>query len=194
MYQLERSDIRAPWLSIECAPRIETRQYWVGDVTEMYTRRKVFSSRDCQVLVRQSPVVTIRRPERIIRDLKMNSPKRVLLVEDFEDSRTGLRKLLEIEGYEVIEAADGARAIEAALTLRPDIILMDLSLPVIDGFIATRRIKQDAAMRGVPIIALSAHDVEDVQSLVTSAGCADFVTKPVDFSVLLTQMAKYLPN
>ena len=122
----------------------------------------------------------------------MISSKRVLLVEDFEDSRTGLRKLLEIEGYEVIEAADGEQAIEAALSSKPDIILMDLSLPVMDGFIATMKIKEDVRMSGVPIIALSAHDVDEVQRMVISAGCIDFVTKPVDFSVLLTQMNKYL--
>jgi CheY-like chemotaxis protein len=124
----------------------------------------------------------------------MNSPKRVLLVEDFEDSRTGLRKLLEIEGYEVIEAADGAQAVEAALNSKPDIILMDLSLPVIDGVNATKKIKEDTAMNGVPIIALSAHDVSHVQWMVAKAGCVDYVTKPVDFSALLLVMAKYLPR
>jgi DNA-binding response OmpR family regulator len=124
----------------------------------------------------------------------MISPKRVLLVEDFEDSRTSLRKLLEIEGYEVIEAGDGARAIEAALTSRPDIILMDLSLPVVDGFIATKRIKEDASMKDVPIIALSAHDVNDVETMVANAGCIDIVTKPVELSVLLARIARYLPK
>lgn len=124
----------------------------------------------------------------------MISSKRVLLVEDFEDSRTGLRKLLEIEGYEVIEAADGEQAIEAALSSKPDIILMDLSLPVMDGFIATMKIKEDVTMSGVPIIALSARDVDEVQRMVTSAGCIDFVTKPVELSVLLAQMDKYLPE
>lgn len=122
----------------------------------------------------------------------MNSPKRVLLVEDFDDSRTGLKKLLEIEGYEVIEAADGAQAIEAAVNLKPDIILMDLSLPVIDGLRATKRIKEDAAMNCVPILALSAHDPDEVKLMVARAGCVDFVTKPVDFSALLVVMAKYL--
>ena len=122
----------------------------------------------------------------------MNSPKRVLLVEDFEDSRTGLKKLLEMEGYEVIEAADGEQAIEAAFNSKPDIILMDLSLPVIDGFNATKKIKEDAAMNGVPIVALSAYEQGDVQRMVAKAGCVDFVTKPVDFSALLAVMAKYL--
>lgn len=124
----------------------------------------------------------------------MISPKRVLLVEDFDDSRTGLRKLLEIEGYEVIEAADGAQAIEAALNSKPDIILMDLSLPVVDGFIATKKIKEDATMKDVPIIALSAHDPDDVEGMLTIAGCVDFVTKPVELSVLLAQMARYLSD
>jgi two-component system, cell cycle response regulator DivK len=123
---------------------------------------------------------------------KRVQPKRVLLVDDFEDSRTGLRKLLEIEGYEVIEAADGEQAIEAAFDSRPDIILMDLSLPVIDGVSATKRIKEDAAMGAVPIVALSAHDLDEIQRMVATAGCVDFVTKPVDFSALLLVMAKYL--
>jgi len=124
----------------------------------------------------------------------MNSPKRVLLVDDFEDSRIGLKKLLEIEGYEVIEAADGAQAIESALSSRPDIILMDLSLPGIDGFSATQRIKEDAAMNRVPIIVLSAHDEEHIEPMIEKAGWVDFVTKPVDFEALLVRMAKYLPE
>ncbi|HXU35789.1 MAG TPA: response regulator [Blastocatellia bacterium] len=124
----------------------------------------------------------------------MNSHKRVLLVDDFEDSRTGLKKLLEIEGYEVIEAADGAQAIECALSSKPDIILMDLSLPGIDGFSATKRIKEDAAMNSVPIIALSAHDVEYIERFVETAGWVDYVTKPVDIEALLDRLAKYLPD
>lgn len=124
----------------------------------------------------------------------MNSPKRVLLVDDFEDSRTGLKKLLEIEGYEVIEAADGAQAIESALSSRPDIILMDLSLPGIDGFSATKSIKANAAMSSIPIIALSAHDVEYVEQMISKAGWVDFVTKPVDFDALLVRMARHLPE
>ena len=122
----------------------------------------------------------------------MRTPKRVLLVEDFEDSRTGLSKLLEIEGYEVVEATDGAQAIDFAISSRPDIILMDLSLPIIDGLSATRRIKENVSVRDIPIIALSAHDMEDVQTMVTMAGCADFMTKPVDFPALLDMLSKYL--
>ena len=122
----------------------------------------------------------------------MTTPKRVLLVEDFEDSRTGLSKLLEIEGYEVVEATDGAQAIDLAISSKPDIILMDLSLPIIDGLSATRKIKQNVSVRDIPIIALSAHDMDDVQMMVTMAGCAGFVTKPVDFPVLLDLLKEYL--
>ena len=124
---------------------------------------------------------------------KMNPTKRVLLVEDFEDSRFSLSKLLEIEGYEVLEAGDGAQAIDIAINSKPDLILMDLSLPVIDGLSATKQIRENAAMNSVPIIALSAHDIVDFQGKAKDAGCTDYVTKPVDFNALITMMAKYLP-
>jgi two-component system cell cycle response regulator DivK len=118
--------------------------------------------------------------------------KRVLVVEDFEDSRTGLSKLLESEGYEVLQAADGAQAIDLALDRNPDIILMDLTLPLIDGLTATKKIKETKSMSAVPVIALTAHDLEEVKGMVDSAGCADFVTKPVNFSTLLALISKYL--
>ena len=123
----------------------------------------------------------------------MNSAKRVLLVDDFEDSRFSLSKLLEIEGYEVIEAGDGAQAIELALADKPDLILMDLSLPIIDGLSATRQIRQNEAMKSVPIIALTAHDLVDFQAKAMDAGCTDYATKPVDFNALMILMSKYLP-
>lgn len=124
---------------------------------------------------------------------KMTPAKRVLLVEDFEDSRFSLSKLLEIEGYEVLEAGDGAQAVDIAINSKPDLILMDLSLPVIDGLSATKQIRENAAMNSVPIIALSAHDLIDFQVKAKDAGCTDYVTKPVDFTVLMTMLAKYLP-
>jgi CheY-like chemotaxis protein len=123
----------------------------------------------------------------------MTDAKRVLLVEDFEDSRFSLSKLLQIEGYEVMEAVDGAQAIDLARKNRPDLILMDLTLPVLDGLSATRKIRQDQSMEGVPIIALSGHDLTDIQAKAMAAGCTDYVTKPIDFNNLITIMAKYLP-
>lgn len=122
-----------------------------------------------------------------------SSPKRVLLVEDFEDSRFSLSKLLEIEGYEVLEASDGAQAIKLALDAKPDIILMDLSLPVIDGLSATKRIRENEAMKSVPIIALTAHDLIDFQAKARDAGCTDYASKPIDFNELITMISKYLP-
>ena len=124
----------------------------------------------------------------------MNSAKRVLVVDDFDDSRFSLSTLLKIEGYEVIEATDGAQAIEKALSDKPDLILMDLSLPVIDGLSATRQIRQSDAMKRVPIIALTAHDLIDIQNQAQDAGCTDYAPKPIDFTLLIDMMAKYLDN
>src|SRR5215510_5150810 len=122
----------------------------------------------------------------------MRSRKRVLLVEDFEDSRIGLSKLLETEGYDVLEASDGAEAIEIAIESKPDLILMDLSLPVVDGLYTTRKIKENEATKTVPIIALSAHSRDDARSVAQAAGCVDFITKPVDFSALAAAISKHL--
>jgi two-component system, cell cycle response regulator DivK len=124
--------------------------------------------------------------------------KRVLLVEDFEDSRFSLSKLLEIEGYEVLEAGDGAEAVNLALSAKPDLILMDLSLPIIDGLSATKKIREHEsqshdAVYPVPIIALSAHDLSDFHTRARDAGCTDYVTKPIDFDALMVVMSKYLP-
>ncbi|HSE98995.1 MAG TPA: response regulator [Blastocatellia bacterium] len=122
----------------------------------------------------------------------MTTTKRVLLVEDFEDSRYSLCKLLQIEGYEVLEAVDGAQAIDMAREVKPDLILMDLTLPIIDGLSATRRIREDREMELVPIIALSGHDMSDLQDRAIAAGCTDYLTKPIDFNNLITVMSKYL--
>lgn len=126
-------------------------------------------------------------------ELVTGTGKRVLLVEDFEDSRFSLTKLLEFEGYEVLEAEDGAQAIDMAIKDRPDLILMDLSLPVIDGLSATRQIREHEAMTSIPIIALSAHDLLDFRNKARDAGCTDYVTKPVDFGALISMLTKYLP-
>lgn len=114
----------------------------------------------------------------------MERAKRILVVDDFEDSRFSLARLLEIEGFDVLEASDGAQAIETALSESPDLILMDISLPVIDGMDATRQIK--ARLEAIPIIALSAHDGADYQSKAKEAGCDDYITKPIDFEGLLS--------
>ena len=108
----------------------------------------------------------------------------VLLVEDTEDNRLMLRRLLEMSGFRVVEALNGKQAIDLALEIRPEIILMDLSLPFIDGIAATRRIRKIPELRKVPIVVVSAHDSTDFHSLALDAGCDAYVTKPVHYPEL----------
>ena len=110
----------------------------------------------------------------------------VLLVEDTEDNRFMMRRLLEMTGYRVVEAMNGEEAVKLAEQETPQLILMDLSLPVIDGLAATRLIRQLPQLASTPIIAVSAHDTSDFQSEAIKAGCNSYVTKPIDFSELET--------
>ncbi len=108
----------------------------------------------------------------------------VLLVEDTEDNRQMMRRLLEMSGFRVVEALNGREAVELALEVKPQIILMDLSLPFVDGISATRQIRSEPELRGVPIVAVSAHDTADFHSLALDAGCNAYVTKPVHYPEL----------
>src|SRR5215204_7057885 len=109
----------------------------------------------------------------------------VLVVEDFEDNRFMMRRLLEMSGYRVVEAVNGNQAVECAASENPDIILMDLSLPQLDGLAATRRIRAREGLRKVPIVAVSAHDSADFHAEALAAGCNEYVTKPIDFDQLV---------
>jgi len=111
-------------------------------------------------------------------------PLTVLLVEDTEDNRFMMRRLLEMSGYRVIEAMNGEEAVKLAKRESPQLILMDLSLPVIDGLAATRLIRKLPEFEATPIIAVSAHDTSDFQSEAIDAGCNSYVTKPIDFNEL----------
>ena len=111
-------------------------------------------------------------------------PLTVLLVEDTEDNRFMMRRLLEMAGYEVVEATNGEEAVKLARAETPQLILMDLSLPVIDGLAATRLIRKLPALSSTPIIAVSAHDTSDFQDEAVEAGCNSYVTKPIDFNQL----------
>jgi CheY-like chemotaxis protein len=117
--------------------------------------------------------------------------KTVLLVEDFADSRFILRRLLEMDGYRVVEATNGREAVEFAGRECPDLILMDLSLPELDGLSATKLIRKLEDLCDVPIIALTAHDPEQFHSAALEAGCDEFMTKPVDFDRLEGVMARF---
>ena len=109
----------------------------------------------------------------------------VLVVEDFEDNRFMMKRLLEMSGYRVVEAVNGNQAVESAAREQPDIILMDLSLPLLDGLAATRRIREQQGARRVPIVAVSAHDSADFHAEALAAGCNEYVTKPIDFDQLV---------
>lgn len=108
----------------------------------------------------------------------------VLLVEDYEDNRLMMRHLLEMSGYQVFEAANGEQAIKLARLKTPDLILMDLSLPQVDGLSATRQIRAVPYLKEVPIVAVSAHDTPEVHAAALASGCNEYVTKPIDFGQL----------
>jgi two-component system cell cycle response regulator DivK len=123
-----------------------------------------------------------------------SAPPVVMVVEDFEDNRFMMRRLLEMSGYRVLEAINGEEAVELAHRERPQLILMDLSLPQLDGLAATRRIRQHADLREVPIVAVSAHDTADFHADALAAGCNDYVTKPIDFDQLEALLHRLLPK
>ncbi|HEX8795244.1 MAG TPA: response regulator [Polyangiaceae bacterium] len=105
-------------------------------------------------------------------------PHKVLIVDDFEDNRAMYAEFLRYSGLEVVEAKDGAEAVEKARTEMPDLVVMDLSLPVIDGWEATRRIKHDPRTREIPIVALTGHALEGHSQGAREAGCEGFLAKP----------------
>ena len=121
-------------------------------------------------------------------------PLTVLLVEDTEDNRFMMRRLLEMAGYTVIEAMNGEEAVKLAKSESPRLILMDLSLPVIDGLAATRLIRKLPDCESTPIIAVSAHDTSDFQLEAMVAGCDSYVTKPIDFNELEELIRKLIKS
>jgi CheY-like chemotaxis protein len=117
---------------------------------------------------------------------------KVLLVEDNEMNRDMLSRRLIRKGYEVVMATDGEQAVAMAASEHPDLILMDMSLPVIDGWEATRQVKSAAATRHIPVIALTAHAMSGDREKALAAGCDDYDTKPVEFPRLLAKMEALL--
>ena len=119
---------------------------------------------------------------------------RILLVEDNQDSREGLARRLQRRGYEVVQACDGQQGLALARSARPDLVLMDMNLPLIDGWEATRQLKAAAETRELPIIALTAHSLSSDRIKTLDAGCSDYHTKPVDLSRLLGQIEALLKD
>jgi two-component system cell cycle response regulator DivK len=117
--------------------------------------------------------------------------KRILLVEDEEDNMQILRDLL-AEGYEIVEADNGEKALAAVASRRPDLILMDIQLPIMDGYEATRRLKADPASRSIPIIAITSYAMGEDEKRARGAGCDDFVAKPYSPRLLLAKVREHL--
>jgi len=118
--------------------------------------------------------------------------KRILVVEDQEDNRRILRDLLGSAGFEMIEAEDGEAAVAAAAAHRPDLILMDIQLPIMDGYEATRRIKADPTLRNIPIIVVTSYALSGDEDKARAAGCDDYVSKPYSPRQLLAKIKQHL--
>jgi CheY-like chemotaxis protein len=117
---------------------------------------------------------------------------RVLLVEDNEASREGLARHLRRKGFEVVLAVDGQQGLDSARAEKPDLVLMDMSLPILDGWEATRQLKADPQTRAIPVIALTAHAMAGDREKALAAGCDEYETKPVEFSRLLGKIEALL--
>lgn len=119
---------------------------------------------------------------------------KILLVEDNEMNRDMLSRRLKRKGYDVVSATDGARGITMAQNEDPDLILMDISLPIMDGLQATRHLKADPETKRIPIIALTAHAMAGDREKCLDAGCNDYATKPVEFPQLLAKIESFLDS
>lgn len=117
---------------------------------------------------------------------------KILLVEDNEMNRDMLSRRLQRKGYEIVMAFDGGKGVEMSKTEKPDLILMDMSLPVLDGWEATRRIKADPETKPIPVIALTAHAMAGDRDKALEAGCEDYDTKPIELPRLLEKIETLL--
>jgi two-component system, cell cycle response regulator DivK len=118
--------------------------------------------------------------------------KRILMVEDTEDNRQIIRDLVESVGYELLEAHDGAAGVAMASEHKPDLILMDIQLPVLDGYEATRRIKADPALKHIPIIAVTSYALSGDEAKTRDAGCDGYIAKPFSPRKLLATINDFL--
>jgi two-component system cell cycle response regulator DivK len=119
--------------------------------------------------------------------------KRILVIEDHEDNRQILRDLLSSAGFEMIKAENGEEGVAAAASHRPDLILMDIQLPIMDGYEATRRIKADPNLSATPIIVITSYALSGDEAKASAAGCDAYVTKPYSPRQLLAKIRTFLP-
>lgn len=123
---------------------------------------------------------------------KNRSNPTIMLVEDYEETRTMLRTWLEKRGYRLVEAADGQEAVDLAPLAHPDLILMDLRLPELNGIAATRRLRQIAELKNVPVVVLSALDPAMFREAALSVGCVEYLSKPIDLDKLADLLIRLL--
>lgn len=117
---------------------------------------------------------------------------KILYIEDNADNRLLVRRILMVEGYEVFEAAEGEAGIELAIEVTPDLILMDMNLPAVDGYELTRRIREIEKLQGVPVIAMTANVMHGDREKTLEAGCDGYIPKPIDVDALPRQINKFL--
>jgi len=127
-------------------------------------------------------------------EIKEGLPKKILIVDDNQDGRELVVKILKNRGYQMIEAVDGEEALEKAIAENPDLILMDISIPKIDGYEVTKRLKNQVTFKNTPIIALTAHAMKGDREKALEAGCDGYISKPIDIHELPDQIKSYLKN
>jgi two-component system cell cycle response regulator DivK len=118
----------------------------------------------------------------------------IMVVEDYDDTRILLRKVLETKGYRVLEAINGQEAVDVSKREQPDLILMDLDLPIIDGIAATQQIRQQADMNEVPIVAVTAYPMSYTRVKAFAKGCNEYLPKPIDFAELEEILNRFVPR
>ena len=122
------------------------------------------------------------------------SDRTIMIVEDYDDTRLLLRQVLETRGYRVLEAINGQQAVDIAVREHPDLILMDLDLPILDGIAATQRIRQHADLTKVPIVAVTAYPMSYTHVKAFAKGCDEYMPKPIDLNELTELLTRYLPG
>lgn len=127
-------------------------------------------------------------------DNEKGLPKKILIVDDNQDSRELVVKILKNRGYQLIEAIDGEDAFEKAIAERPDLILMDISIPKIDGYEVTRMLKSRNEFKYTPIVALTAHAMKGDREKAMESGCEGYISKPINIHELPEQIKSYLKN
>ncbi len=127
-------------------------------------------------------------------EIESSLPKKILVVDDNQDSRELVVKILKKVGYQMIEAVDGEEALEKAIAENPDLILMDISIPKIDGYEVTRRLKSQVKFKDTPVIALTAHAMKGDKEKAFDAGCDGYISKPINIHEFPEQIKSYLKD